>query len=71
MGPRDKQGRSLRDFDLQTRLFRYPLSYMIYSPAFNALPDSIRARIYERISSRVPRAVLEILRDTKADWPRQ
>ncbi|MGA3188543.1 MAG: hypothetical protein ABSF22_15665 [Bryobacteraceae bacterium] len=71
MGPRDKQGRSLRDFDLQTRLFRYPLSYMIYSPAFNALPDSIRTRIYERISSRVPRAVLEILRDTKADWPRQ
>ena len=23
-GPRDKQGRSLRDFDLKTRLFRYP-----------------------------------------------
>src|SRR6476646_3004918 len=30
-GPRDRQGRSLRDFDRQRRMFRYPLSYMIYS----------------------------------------
>ena len=37
-GPRDKQGRSLRDFDLQTRLFRYPLSYMVYSDLFDGLP---------------------------------
>jgi hypothetical protein len=28
-GPRDKQGRSLRDFDLEKRLFRYPLSYIV------------------------------------------
>ena len=28
-GPRDKQGRSLRDIDLTRRLFRYPCSYMI------------------------------------------
>ncbi len=26
-GPRDARGRSLRDFDLQTRLFRYPLEF--------------------------------------------
>ena len=45
-GPRDPKGRSLRDFDLETRLFRYPLSYMIYSAAFDALPDGVRARIY-------------------------
>ena len=45
-GPRDKQGRSLRDFDLKTRLFRYPLSYMIYSAAFDALPDAARERAY-------------------------
>ena len=37
-GPRDHQGRSLRDFDLKTRLFRYPCSYLIYSKAFDALP---------------------------------
>src|SRR5262249_359136 len=30
-GPKDEQGRSLRDFDLQTRLFKYPCSYLIYS----------------------------------------
>jgi hypothetical protein len=48
-GPRDKQGRSLRDFDLQTRLFRYPLSYMIYSAAFDGLPGFVRDRVYQRL----------------------
>ncbi|HET9702550.1 MAG TPA: hypothetical protein VFP85_00865 [Vicinamibacterales bacterium] len=37
-GPRDPKGRSLRDLDLQTRLQKYPLSYMIYSKPFQALP---------------------------------
>ena len=37
-GPRDRHGRSLRELDLQTRLFKYRCSYMIYSPAFDALP---------------------------------
>lgn len=46
-GPRDQQGRSLRDFDLKTRLFRYPLSYMIYSAAFDAMPDYARERVYQ------------------------
>ena len=48
-GPRDKQGRSLRDFDLKTRLFRYPLSYMIYSAAFDGMPDLVRERVYRRL----------------------
>ena len=48
-GPRDKQGRSLRDFDLKTRLFRYPLSYMIYSAAFDGMPDLVRDRVYRRL----------------------
>src|SRR5207237_6574505 len=39
LGPKDSKGRRLRDFDLQTRLFRYPLSYMIYSASFQGLPD--------------------------------
>lgn len=30
-GPRDGKGRSLRDFALRRRLFRYPCSYMIYT----------------------------------------
>ncbi|MGC4080606.1 MAG: hypothetical protein QM736_00435 [Vicinamibacterales bacterium] len=42
-GPRDRKGRSLRDFDLQTRLFRYPLSYLVYTDAFDALPDPARS----------------------------
>jgi len=48
-GPRDKQGRSLRDFDLKTRLFRYPLSYMLYSAAFDGMPDLVRDRVYRRL----------------------
>jgi hypothetical protein len=48
-GPRDKQGRSLRDFDLKTRLFRYPLSYMIYSAAFDGMPDLAHDRLYRRL----------------------
>ena len=39
-GPKDAKGRSLRELDLKTRLQKYPLSYMIYSPAFRALPDA-------------------------------
>ncbi len=82
-GPRDSKGRSLRDFDLQTRLFRYPLSYGIYSAAFDALPvkDRVYQRLHEVLSGkdRSPRfarlteadrrAILEILRETKAGLP--
>src|SRR5205807_1429575 len=32
-GPFDERGRSLRQFDLTTRLFKYPCSYLIYSDA--------------------------------------
>ena len=35
----DVAGRSLRDFDLTTRLFKYPCSFLIYSPQFDGLPD--------------------------------
>ncbi len=72
-GPRDRQGRSLRDFDLRTRLFRYPLSYMIYSPQFDALPEEVRDKIYRRLYSsltaRGQQAILQILKDTKPDLP--
>ncbi len=85
-GPRDHLGRSLRDFDLRQRLFRYPLSYMIYSPAFDNIPDIARNAIYRKlydvvtsndasesfhaISAGDRRAVLEILRDTKLNLPK-
>jgi hypothetical protein len=85
-GPRDRRGRSLRDFDLRTRLFRYPLSYMIYSAAFDALPETARRQIYRRvqavlsgadrslafahIDSGARRTIQEILTDTKPDFVR-
>jgi hypothetical protein len=72
-GPRDRQGRSLRDFDLRTRLFRYPLSYMIYSRAFDALPDSVREPLYRRLYTSLKAAgrrdVIEILCDTRLSLP--
>ena len=48
-GPRDAKGRSLRELDLKTRLFRYPLSYVIYTEAFDGLPRSAREYIYARL----------------------
>lgn len=48
-GPRDHQGRSLREFDLQRRLFRYPCSYLIYSPAFDALPGAMKSYLYPKL----------------------
>jgi hypothetical protein len=47
--PRDPQGRSLRDFDLQTHLFGYRLSYMVYSAAFEGLPSLVRDQVYRRL----------------------
>jgi len=84
-GPRDRRGRSLYELDLGRRLMKYPCSYLIYSPAFDALPPLAKAPIYARMWSvlsgqaREPRyqslspadrrAIVEILRDTKPDLP--
>jgi hypothetical protein len=46
---RDPQGRSLRDLDLHSRLFKYRLSYLIYSPGFEGLPGCAKEFIYTRI----------------------
>jgi len=48
-GPRDAKGRSLRQLDLTTRLMRYPCSYLIYSPAFDALPAAAKGPLYQRM----------------------
>ena len=50
-GPTDSQGRSLRQLDLQTRLLRYPCSYLIYSESFDALPPAVRDRVLRRLWS--------------------
>jgi hypothetical protein len=49
-GPRDSKGRSLRDLKLEGRLMQYPLSYMIYTPMFDALPPTARSRVQQRLS---------------------
>jgi hypothetical protein len=48
---RDGQGRSLRDLDLERRLFKYPLSYVIHSPAFDALPREAQRAFYARLDA--------------------
>jgi hypothetical protein len=84
-GLRDNQRRSLRQFDLETRLFKHRCSYLIYSAAFDNLPGPVKERLYRRLFdvlsavdppepfNRLPRAertaILEILRDSKSDLP--
>jgi hypothetical protein len=78
-GPRDSQGRSLRDFDLKTRIFKYPLSYTLYTDVFDKMHPAARERVLQRIfdilsdpgPSRLAerRAALEIIRDTKPNMP--
>jgi len=48
-GPKDPKGRSLRELDLKTRLQKYPLSYMIYSPAFQGMPDAPKSLVMGKI----------------------
>jgi hypothetical protein len=85
-GPNDAKGRSLRQLDLRTRLFRHPCSYMIYSAQFEQLPAEAKAATYERLwgilsgkekdaryrhlSTTDRRAIVEILRETKPDLPK-
>ena len=84
-GPRDRQGRSLRQFDLERRLMRYPCSFMIYSDAFDGLPDDAKDAVYQRmwkilsgqehrkryekLTLEDRRAIVEILRGTKRRLP--
>lgn len=80
----DSQGRSLRQFDLKRRMFKYPCSYLIYTPAFDALPEPmavyVRQRLteilmadeapegYERLSNEDRQAIREILLETKPGY---
>lgn len=45
----DPAQRSLKDFDLQTRLFRYRCSYLVYSDGFASLPDDLRQSVLRRL----------------------
>jgi hypothetical protein len=83
--PKDRHGRSLGQLDLVNRLLRYPCSYMVYSEAFEGLSPAVKQAVYgrmidilsgndahaqpARVSAADRRAVLEILTDTKPDFP--
>ncbi|MEX1094625.1 MAG: hypothetical protein WED34_01180 [Planctomycetales bacterium] len=84
-GPRDSRGRSLREFDLETRLFRYPCSYLVHSESFAALPPPMKEYLHRRLwevltgedddaafahlSPDDRAAIIEILRDTLDGLP--
>jgi hypothetical protein len=72
-GPKDSRGRSLRDLELHSRTFRYPLSYLIYSEGFDALPLFVRERVYARLASSLQatadgQAAFQILLATKPEF---
>lgn len=84
-GPRTEDGKSLRDFDLKTRMFRYPCSYLIYSKVFDALEPELKSEVYQQLwqvltnQDQSPKfahlsvqdrsAILDILRKTKTGLP--
>jgi len=85
LGARDHQGRSLRELNLNTHLFTYPLSYLIYSPQFDALPEAMLDYVYLRLwniligkadrsdypflTDEISKDIRDILLDTKTDLP--
>jgi hypothetical protein len=82
-GPHDQHGRSLRELDLKQQLFKYPLSYLIYSSGFDSLPPYAKDYVYQKLaavlegrdqsesfaylSASERKTILEILTATKAD----
>lgn len=84
-GIRDSKGRSLRDFDLHDRIFRYPCSYLIYNEAFDTLPEPAKGYVYQRLlqilsgqdqspefaslSAKDRETILSILLETKPGLP--
>ena len=84
-GPRDSKGRSLRQVDLNRRLFKYRCSPLVYSRAFQSLPPLLKEQVNRRLlqvlngEDRDPAfasisedervAIREILTDTKVLEP--
>lgn len=84
-GPKDSKGRSLRDFNLETRLFEHPCSFLIYSEAFQSLPKKLKDEIYtklwkiltgennqpefEKLTVESRKAIYGILKETLSDLP--
>ncbi|PHS17434.1 MAG: hypothetical protein COA78_03025 [Blastopirellula sp.] len=83
-GLKDSKNRSLREFDLTTRMFKYPCSYLIHSESFDSQPVDLKKRIYFRLneilsnkdstqpfqhlSPDARKAIREILSETKPEY---
>lgn len=78
-GKLDAKGRSLREFNLKTRIFEHRCSYMICSSAFHGLPAEFKTLVYAEIGKSLDKfehpaaaeraAIREILRETLNDLP--
>ena len=71
----------MREFDLTKRIFKYPCSYLIYSPAFDSLQEPLREEVsrqlrsilegkdsskdYSHLDATIRADILQILRETK------
>lgn len=78
-------GRSLKQLELKTRLYRYRCSPMIYSPVFSGLPTDFKTRVYHHLQAALQppnaspdhpplppderQAIRDILRATLSDLP--
>ncbi|HLQ78065.1 MAG TPA: hypothetical protein VK210_11960, partial [Terriglobia bacterium] len=83
-GLRDSKGRSLKDLDLKRRLLKYPMSYLIYSRSFDAMPAVVKDYAYRRfreiltgqdktpafahLSATDRMNILDILQETKPEF---
>lgn len=76
LGPIDSRGRSFRELDLETRLFKYGCSPLIYSPSIEQLPETasvqFRTALHKALSvdegaSEVPANERQIIREILAD----
>ena len=84
-GPFDSEQRSLREFDLTSRMMKYPCSHLIYSKSFDSLPKPTKDIVYEKLFAALTeqdadsrfdhltrsdrKAILDILRETKEGLP--
>jgi len=80
--PRTAAGRSLADFQLYQRLFKYRCSYMVYSKAFGDLPPRVMRAVIAKmkrvlsgdnaevdwLGSAERRKISEILAETLPGW---
>ncbi|YCM42533.1 hypothetical protein V2O64_14575 [Verrucomicrobiaceae bacterium 227] len=85
-GVKTESDKSLRDFRLYARIFKYRCSYMIYSKAFKGLPPLVKERVlvklraalseesdekFNYLSSREKKSIRAILEETLPDFSGQ